>query len=126
MNGLYFCSRRMTAAWKLFISVLAVGQQAWASEWTVETNSFRVKEPSTLQGDYDAAIGDVSPLPPPPPPTFNPASNPLRLFQRWCPKDTNLTTSHHHTHTMAHADVSLHLLDLLVCRLYHAVLLRGI
>ena len=28
-------------------------------EWTVETNSFRVKEPSDLIGEYDAAIGDV-------------------------------------------------------------------
>lgn len=31
-----------------------------ASEWVVETNSFRIKEPGNLQGEYDAAIGDVS------------------------------------------------------------------
>ncbi len=29
------------------------------AEWTVETNSLLVKEPSSLQGEHDAAIGDV-------------------------------------------------------------------
>ena len=32
---------------------------ASASQWVVETNSFRIREPSSARGDYDAAIGDV-------------------------------------------------------------------
>ena len=33
-----------------------------ASNWVVETNSFRVKEPNDLRGEYDVAIGDVRPF----------------------------------------------------------------
>lgn len=32
---------------------------ASASQWVVETNSFRIKEPSSAAGEFDAAIGDV-------------------------------------------------------------------
>lgn len=40
--------------------LFAISLMAEASEWTVETNGLRVKEPSTLRGDFDAAIGDVN------------------------------------------------------------------
>lgn len=32
---------------------------ASASQWVVETNSFRIKEPASAAGEFDAAIGDV-------------------------------------------------------------------
>jgi len=31
-----------------------------SAQWVVETNSFRIKEPSSAAGEHDAAIGDVS------------------------------------------------------------------
>lgn len=31
-----------------------------SAQWKVETNSLHIKEPSSIAGDYDAAIGDVS------------------------------------------------------------------
>lgn len=43
----------------IFSSILALLQVVRASDWTVETNSLQVKEPSHLQGIYDVAIGDV-------------------------------------------------------------------
>lgn len=44
-----------------FHLLLAAPQLSSASEWVVETNSLRVKEPNDLQGEFDAAIGDVRP-----------------------------------------------------------------
>ena len=32
-----------------------------SAQWVVETNSFRIREPATVEGEYDSAIGDVSP-----------------------------------------------------------------
>jgi hypothetical protein len=83
-------------AWTLCVSALLVIQLARASEWTVETNSFRVKEPSTLQGDYDAAIGDVSlPFPTLPPSPSLPSPPPS-------PRNTPSTfpCSHRHNSTL--------------------------
>ena len=31
-----------------------------SAQWVVETNSFRIREPADVEGEYDAAIGDVS------------------------------------------------------------------
>ena len=30
------------------------------AQWKVETNSLHIKEPTSIAGDFDAAIGDVS------------------------------------------------------------------
>jgi hypothetical protein len=41
---------------------LLLASCAFASaQWVVETNSFRIREPATVEGEYDSAIGDVSP-----------------------------------------------------------------
>lgn len=32
-----------------------------SAQWVVETNSFRIREPANVEGEYDSAIGDVSP-----------------------------------------------------------------
>ena len=50
----------MKLQWLNAICIISQLVVAHSSEWTVETNSLRVKEPSSLQGDHDAAIGDVS------------------------------------------------------------------
>lgn len=46
---------------RISIICILLGMLGAQAEWTVETNSLRVKEPSTLQGDHDSAIGDVWP-----------------------------------------------------------------
>lgn len=53
------CSRA-----RLRLALAALGtlaSVASASQWVVETNSFRIREPASARGDYDAAIGDVRP-----------------------------------------------------------------
>lgn len=47
--------------WASLLCFMAGIMTARSSEWTVETNGLRVKEPSTMEGDFDAAIGDVCP-----------------------------------------------------------------
>lgn len=42
------------------ISLLLVSITLSSAQWVVETNSFRIKGPSSAAGEYDAAIGDVS------------------------------------------------------------------
>lgn len=50
---------RPSPLWRSAV-VLAVMSQAVFCQWVVETNSIRVKEPSKIAGEFDAAIGDVS------------------------------------------------------------------
>lgn len=44
-----------------YISMLLLSaiQMSWA-QFVVETNSMRIKQPDTLAGEFDVAIGDVS------------------------------------------------------------------
>lgn len=42
------------------VCVLLLSCALASAQWVVETNSFRIKEPSAAAGEHDAAIGDVS------------------------------------------------------------------
>lgn len=42
------------------LCVLVLSCALASAQWVVETNSFRIKEPSSAAGEHDAAIGDVS------------------------------------------------------------------
>ncbi|KAK9840728.1 hypothetical protein WJX81_000565 [Elliptochloris bilobata] len=44
--------------WQAFAALGTLASLASASQWVVETNSFRIREPASAAGDYDAAIGD--------------------------------------------------------------------
>ena len=51
---------RSRASVRLALAVLGtLAAAASGSQWVVETNSFRIKEPATAAGEFDAAIGDV-------------------------------------------------------------------
>ncbi len=51
-----------------------------SAQWVVETNSFRIKEPSSAAGEHDAAIGDVS--------------APIKVAYRHSPCASRLTAKH--------------------------------
>lgn len=51
---------RSWASVRLALTVLGtLAAVASGSQWVVETNSFRIKEPASAAGEFDAAIGDV-------------------------------------------------------------------
>ena len=57
--------RRSTRGALCLLLLASLALQA-SAQWVVETNSFRIKEPSDAKGEYDAAIGDVRRHCPPP------------------------------------------------------------
>ena len=66
MEGSYspsFSGRGKTVLSKpsLVLGLLMTSCAIASAQWVVETNSFRIREPSNVEGEYDAAIGDVSP-----------------------------------------------------------------
>ncbi len=46
----------------LVIGMLLASCAIASAQWVVETNSFRIREPANVEGEYDSAIGDVSPI----------------------------------------------------------------
>ena len=66
MEGSYspsFSGRGKTVLSKpsLVLGLLMTSCAIASAQWVVETNSFRIREPSNVEGEYDAAIGDVGP-----------------------------------------------------------------
>ena len=44
----------------LLFGLLVASCAIASAQWVVETNSFRIREPANVEGEYDSAIGDVS------------------------------------------------------------------
>ena len=44
----------------LLIGMLLASCALANAQWVVETNSFHIREPANVEGEYDSAIGDVS------------------------------------------------------------------
>ena len=44
----------------LLIGMLLASCALASAQWVVETNSFHIREPANVEGEYDSAIGDVS------------------------------------------------------------------
>lgn len=49
-----------TGAALVALAATVAGPAPAAAQWKVETNSLHIKEPTSITGDFDAAIGDVS------------------------------------------------------------------
>ena len=49
-----------TGAALVALAATVAGPAPAAAQWKVETNSLHIKEPTSIAGDFDAAIGDVS------------------------------------------------------------------
>ena len=44
----------------LLVGMLLASCALASAQWVVETNSFHIREPANVEGEYDSAIGDVS------------------------------------------------------------------
>ena len=44
----------------LLVGMLLASCALASAQWVVETNSFHIREPAHVEGEYDSAIGDVS------------------------------------------------------------------
>lgn len=44
----------------LLVGMLLATCALASAQWVVETNSFHIREPANVEGEYDSAIGDVS------------------------------------------------------------------